>query len=148
VDLGALAERHRQLMAYQFSRRRVRLKVEAERGVWVGASESELAQVLLNLLLNALDVSPEGAEVALSVRVEGGEARMAVADAGPGISAGARERLFEPFFTTKAEGTGLGLALSRKIVEGAGGRIQADPAANGGSVFSVSLPLLQPEGTP
>jgi signal transduction histidine kinase len=145
VDLGALAERHRELVAYQFSRRRVRLRIEAQRGVWVGGSESELAQVLLNLLLNALDASPEAAEVALTVQAEDGQAVMRVADQGPGLSEAAKERLFEPFFTTKAQGTGLGLSLCRKIVESYGGSIRVDAAVGQGSVFAVQIPLLQPE---
>lgn len=148
VDLAALAERQRQLLGYQFSRRRVRLELELQRGLWVQAPENELAQVLVNLLLNALDVSAEGARVRLTLAAEGDEAVLRVRDEGPGVPAGLEEKIFDPYFSTKPEGTGLGLALSRRMVEAAGGRLEVARPPEGGAEFIVRLPRREGAASP
>ena len=74
-----------------------------------------------------------------SARAPNGTVELAVADSGPGIAAELRERVFEPFFTTRAEGTGLGLAVARQIVEAHGGRIDVGDGAGGGARFTVAV---------
>jgi signal transduction histidine kinase len=107
----------------------------------------KLTQVLLNLVLNAgaAIVAASGGEGRITIRASAASAthaRIEVEDDGPGISPAVRDRLFEPFVTTKevGEGTGLGLAVCRGLVESAGGEIGADPSRESGALFYVVLP--------
>ncbi|WP_438006566.1 HAMP domain-containing sensor histidine kinase [Sorangium sp. So ce321] len=112
----------------------------------VPLSHGRLVQVLLNLLLNAADAVPRaGGRVALRAsRGADGAARIEVEDNGPGIAEAVRDTLFEPFITTKqvGEGTGLGLAVCRGLVEAAGGSIGVERGEGGGARFVVLLPAV------
>lgn len=99
-----------------------------------------LEQVLINLLVNACEASPEGGVVELAVAADAEALRLEVRDRGVGIPPEQRERLFRPFFTTKPRGNGLGLAVSRNIVEEHGGSIEASSDAQAGTLFRVTLP--------
>jgi len=99
-----------------------------------------MEQVLVNLLVNGCEASPPGAAVDLTATKEDGRLVLSVRDRGSGIPAGIRDRLFHPFFTTKPHGNGLGLAISRNIVQEHGGRIEAASAEDGGTVFRIVLP--------
>lgn len=103
----------------------------------------ELEQVLFNLMRNALDAvaeSARGREVAVAASLDGEMAVIDVSDTGPGIRPDVRDRLFTPFVTTRENGTGLGLALSHRLVERAGGDLTLVEAREGAR-FRVSLPL-------
>lgn len=104
-------------------------------------SASRLAQVVLNLLLNAADAIDGEGTIRLEVASDGDTVTLVVEDDGPGIPADVREHLFEPFVTTKksGEGTGLGLAVCHTLVEQMGGTLSADNADEGGARFTVSL---------
>jgi two-component system sensor histidine kinase HydH len=99
-----------------------------------------VCQVLVGLLSNAAQATPPGGEVTVRTGTVGDAVELSVADDGPGIAPELRERIFEPFFTTRPEGTGLGLAVARQIVEAHGGRISAGAAPSGGACFTVHLP--------
>jgi signal transduction histidine kinase len=105
------------------------------------ADASQLHQVILNLALNGLDVMPTGGRLSFGLRVSGDWIEITVADTGPGISADARARLFLPFATTKPTGLGLGLVISRRIIEEHGGSLEADMAKSGGACFRILLPI-------
>jgi two-component system NtrC family sensor kinase len=108
----------------------------------VTLSREHLVQVILNLVLNAADAVNKGGHVRIAAeRTETG-VRLSVEDDGPGVSSTIRERLFEPFVTTKdvGKGTGLGLAVCRGLVEGAGGSIELDAAHAPGARFVLDLP--------
>jgi len=107
----------------------------------VRLDEASLKQVWLNLLQNALEAAPAGSRVRVACEVAANAVRVRVADAGPGIPAGVLARLGEPFFTTRAQGTGLGLYLSRQLVQGAGGTLAIASPPEGGAVVTVALPL-------
>jgi len=109
----------------------------------VKGSPGRLGQVILNLLQNGLDASTEEARLSISAESDGTEVRIAVADRGSGIPAEIAQRLFEPFFTSKNvdQGTGLGLYISREIVELHGGAVGVESAPGLGSVFWFTLPL-------
>jgi signal transduction histidine kinase len=109
------------------------------------ADAHQLRQVLLNLLSNAADASPEGGEVRIVESSGPGpdgrpEVRLRIEDDGPGVSEMVRKRLFEPFVTTKPNGTGLGLAVSSDIVENHGGRLALESDDRPGAVFAIHIP--------
>jgi signal transduction histidine kinase len=105
------------------------------------ADPGRLRQVLSNLLLNAAQAGARNAWVRVDSR--DGQARLVVRDDGPGVPEDLRPRLFEPFATGRAEGTGLGLALSRRIVERQGGALLLRHERGAGAVFEVRLPLAR-----
>ena len=103
-----------------------------------------MQQVVVNLVRNALDAMDGCTRRDLSVTSRLGEGDMAVlsvADSGAGVSAAAAERLFQPFVTTKSDGMGVGLSISRTIVEAHGGRIWTEPNPGGGAVFQFTMML-------
>ncbi|MBL8848905.1 MAG: HAMP domain-containing histidine kinase, partial [Planctomycetaceae bacterium] len=108
----------------------------------VSADSEQLRQVLLNLLLNALDSLGSGGRITVSAAAEPatGQVLLQIADTGPGIPAAVRDTLFDPFVSSKPSGTGLGLTICRRIVENHGGTIAAENSPTGGAVFSVKLP--------
>jgi signal transduction histidine kinase len=115
----------------------------------VGLDEDALRQVVLNLLQNAIEASPLRGRVRIDARRAGGSVVVEVADEGPGVPNELRERIFEPFVSTRRSGSGgLGLAISRRIVDEAGGRITLLDAPEGGSVFRVELPAATPASQP
>jgi len=99
-----------------------------------------MGQVLENLLQNAIQASPPESPIEAFVGVERGQLVMRVRDHGPGLPAGGEERVFEAFHTTRVKGTGLGLAVARRIVELHGGQIRAENHVTGGAVFTLHLP--------
>ncbi len=121
-------------------------EVDDKAGVVLG-DRVQLLQVLLNLTLNAFEalITTQTVAARVLIRAErGGDGRVCieVCDSGPGLSAERVEQLFEPFFSTKTEGTGMGLAIARTIVEAHGGTLSARNAEDGGAIFSVSLPEI------
>jgi two-component system, NtrC family, sensor kinase len=107
----------------------------------VRADERRLAQVFLNLLLNAGDAMAGAGRVRVAGRLEGGQVIVDVDDSGPGLSPEARPQVFDPFFTTKepGQGTGLGLAVCHGLLESFGGTIEAGEAPGGGARFTLRL---------
>ena len=112
---------------------------------FVHADRTQLQQVLVNLIRNAIEAMrgtncfPRRLRVRTSVDTTG-EVSVAISDTGPGLDAATAKRIFEPFFTTKSGGMGLGLAICRSIVLGHGGRLWAEPRAPHGCTFEFTLP--------
>jgi len=110
--------------------------------VVVRAARGTVRQVLLNLLNNAREAAPpEKGRISVGLDSQNSHVELRVSDNGPGIPEAARERIFAPFYSTKPEGTGLGLAVVRSLVERAGGDVHHAPAENGGATFVVRWPL-------
>ena len=126
----------------------IALEVAPEVGV-VWADELKLKQVVLNLLTNAVKFTPDGGSVDVTAALAGDEVQVTVRDTGVGIAEAEQERIFEAFQRggreARAEGTGLGLTLSRRIVELHGGRIWLESAAGAGSTFGFAIPVRPPE---
>lgn len=118
----------------------------AQSETWPLTDADKLLQALLNILLNAIQFSPEGGEVELALKQVGsGELAssgwlITVRDNGPGIPEKSRGQIFNPYFTTREGGTGLGLAISRHIVESHGGDITVSSSPGKGALFSIFLP--------
>ncbi len=119
----------------------------------VRGNANSLQQVVINLVRNARDAMPGGGSISLRTRSgpggKGRWVRLVVADTGPGISPEVADRIFHSFFTTKGpgKGTGLGLAVSKRIVEEHGGRIGFENRPGGGSAFHVQLPAVHAPDT-
>jgi signal transduction histidine kinase len=108
----------------------------------VRASRAQLAQALLNLILNAIDAAPPGSQIVVAVRGRHGEAVIEVRDDGPAVAPEHEARLFQPYFTTKPDGTGLGLFMTRRLIEEHGGTLSYEPFRPGpGKAFRLHLPL-------
>lgn len=140
-DLNAIVRSAVDLVSKSATKTRVAFRTDLEPGnPRVLADPGQIQQVLVNLLLNAAQVQPEGGEVEVVTASRGGEVEVAVRDRGPGLPDVPADRLFEPFFTTRDGGTGLGLHVSRRIVLSHRGRLEAENAEGGGARFRVVLP--------
>jgi signal transduction histidine kinase len=147
LDLNETIDDTVKLLAHDAGRREALLEQELAPGLpAVHADRVQVQQVILNLVLNALDAvagePPARRRVLLrSARAGDGEAEVTVVDSGPGLPEEVRSRVFQPFVTTKAGGMGMGLSISRTIVEAHGGRIRAENPAGGGAAFHFTLPF-------
>lgn len=146
-DLTALVRGAADLFEGVSSRHRLTLDLPPEPLI-VHCDPLRIEQVVTNLLSNAVKYSPEGGAVTLTLRRDAAAAVLSVRDAGVGISAEEQRHLFEPFHRLDAArgmpGSGLGLYVVRRIVEGHGGRVAVESAPGEGSVFRVELPYNNP----
>jgi two-component system sensor kinase FixL len=127
----------------------VRVRLAVHPGIdMVLVDKVQIQQVLLNLMRNAIEAMEGSSRRELTVSTSRGEDTMvvvSVADTGPGISAEVADQLFQPFVTTKSHGMGIGLSISRTIIEGHDGRIWVEPNPGGGTVFRFTLPRVPEE---
>jgi len=106
-----------------------------------------MQQVLINLLKNAADASPEGSAVTVTAKRSQEDIRITISDTGCGMSREDISRLFQPFFTTKQKGTGIGLALAKKILQHHGGDITIESAPGKGTNVIMTLPRRKEDFT-
>ena len=114
------------------------------------AVAGQLKQVFLNLILNGLQVMPDGGKLSISTFLAGGDAGrigVRVSDTGPGIPEGELNKIFQPFYTTRKSGTGLGLAISYGIIKALHGEIEVRSEPGKGTSFFVYLPVLPPSSS-
>ncbi|MBY0460041.1 MAG: hypothetical protein K2V38_22220, partial [Gemmataceae bacterium] len=143
ADLAAVARDAVGLARGRAEQQRVAVRLDAPPGgCRLDADPDQLRQVVLNLVLNALDAMPHGGTLTLDLRPPGGPggaAELTVTDTGPGIRADILPRLFEPFATGKETGLGLGLVVARRIAEDHGGTLTGGNRPGGGAAFTVRL---------
>ena len=149
VDVAEVVKDAVQLVASEASRRRASLEVVLPQGLPpVDGDAVLLLQLLLNLLLNALDAieaqPPGKRRVSVRAVQNAGTLELSVRDSGPGLSQAARDSLFQPFFTTKPKGLGMGLAICQSIAEAHQGTVVAESGPEGGAVFRLTLPVRAP----
>jgi len=147
LDLNLLVDEVVVLVKSDADKRHVRLAMDVAPSLPpVHGDGVQLQQVLVNLLLNAFDALDENLVdkrlVTVSMQTVGATVEVAVSDNGPGIAKDKFPHFFAPFFTTKSEGLGMGLAISRSIIEEHGGRLWADNNEAGGATFTFSLPVM------
>lgn len=153
VDVSSIISEVVALVQSDILARGVRLEVSTTSGLpLILGDRVHLQQVLLNLIMNAMDAISDsegvdrhvaiGAEVVTDRRV-----RVSVGDNGPGIPGDILERIFEPFFTTKSSGMGVGLAVSRSLIEAHHGTLEADNRPDGGAIFRFTVPIAS-DGDP
>ena len=143
IDMQALVNETVQLIRRDAESKRIRVSIEADPSqhpLW--ADPNQIRQVLINLLNNAVHATGDGGEITVRLRSTQTGASMDVIDSGTGIAKENLERIFEPFFSTKApgKGTGLGLFVSRDIVEKLGGTLTAESKLGEGSRFRICIP--------
>ena len=149
LDVGALVGDVAALVRIDAATRQVKLDVDVPADLpHVRGDRVQIQQVLLNLILNGMDALNgtrlEDRRVNVTARLDGAQlVEIAVGDAGHGIPADTLARIFDPFFTTKPNGMGIGLAVSRTIVEAHSGRLWAENRNGGGAAFRFTLPIAE-----
>ena len=145
ADLNAVAEKTFRTHVERLGASNIHADLDLDHSLpEIPFDENQIVQVLTNLIRNAGDSMPNGGALTLRTKRQGEQALLQVMDTGSGIPPEVMERLFSPFFTTKSSGTGLGLAVTRKIVDDHGGRIDIKSQVGQGTTFSVYLPLQRP----
>jgi len=141
-DIAEIIRQVIDLVRERLTRQSVRLTLKIPPGpVTAELDPDQFKGVLVNLIFNALDSMPSGGELEIQLtRGADGAVRLTVEDTGPGIDAKVADRLFTPFFSTKPTGTGLGLSVSRRIVQAHGGNLTASNRDVGGACFTITLP--------
>ncbi len=143
-SLGRLVEESVEDCRAAASERDVRLRWECATEATLRIDKLKLTQAIGNVLRNAIDASPPGAEVRVREEVRDDGVDVTIADGGPGVPECVRETIFTPFFTTKQHGTGLGLAIAREFVEAHGGTLTAEGQTPGcGATFVLRLPRAE-----
>jgi signal transduction histidine kinase len=143
TDVGRLIDSVIELASHAIGGRAISLEKRLSDIAPIECDPELLQQVLLNLVINAIQATEDGGEVLVSARQRDGRVHIDVRDEGCGLSPEIRDRIFDPFFTTKENGTGLGLSVAHQIVEQHGGVLTATANPSRGMTFSVVLPLLQ-----
>ncbi len=141
VDLGALVRETVELSRLNPRLRRVEVALQGDgAGGVLLLDAARVKQAILNLLANAVDASPEGSRVEVSVRGDPEGAEVLVRDHGPGVPAAERRRIFEPFRTGRPGGTGIGLTIVQRVAASHGGSVEVEDAPGGGALFRLRLP--------
>jgi len=154
VEIGPLLAECLMLISRLAEGRRISLPCsDVAAGLVVLADRTRLRQVLLNLLSNAVKYNREGGSIAVALTCQGAELSIAISDNGSGLLPEQLATLFQPFNrlgaeASQTEGTGLGLVITRQLVEAMGGRLAARSSAGLGSVFTVCLPVAPGTGVP
>jgi signal transduction histidine kinase len=144
LDLNEVIREAAGFVTEEAARNGIAIRMELARDLpEVQGDRVQLEQVILNLLINAIDAlrdTNNPRQISMSTRREGaGDALVSVEDSGRGIGADIAEKIFDPFFTTKSQGIGMGLSISRSIVESHGGRLWAEPRVEQGAVFQFTV---------
>ncbi len=142
-SLGQILRSFLDFMTKEAEQRRIRIhsQITAE-PTFASLDENLVRQALLNIVRNSFEAMPNGGDIRFELRASPGELELHISDNGPGISAEHLPRIFDPFFTTKREGTGLGLAHTRKIVREHGGDVRCETQPGVGTTFVITLPRI------
>jgi len=140
LDLGELLSATMALLRSEAEQLGVTVEVDAPPGLQISGNRDRLGQLLLNLGKNALQAMPDGGHLRIRAGTSGQDALIVVDDSGQGIRGEDMPRIFEPFFTTKARGTGLGLALCKKIVEEHRGTVNIASTVGTGTTVTITFP--------
>lgn len=144
IDLKNIVEQTLDLLGSKITGRNLKITREMDELPSISADKQQLKQVILNILLNAIDASPEGAEITLRAELPKNESHsilLSIKDRGEGIEKEKLDKIFLPFFTTKVNGCGLGLSICKRIIEEHHGDIHVESEEGKGSTFYIRLPL-------
>jgi signal transduction histidine kinase len=144
LDLQEIVQRVVSLVAGRARKQNVALRSTCDRQTTVSADQDQLQQLLLNLVLNALDAMPDGGDINVEILVpRDGFVEVVLRDSGPGIPAEVLPKVFESFVSSKETGVGLGLPVSLRIAENHGGTLHAYNHPGGGACFVLRLPFSE-----
>jgi len=142
TDLNAVVRDVLVFAKPQIEQCKVRVSQRLEPGLpWLRLDRRQFKFAVLNLVTNALEAMSPGGRLRVRTRLNGGGVDLSISDTGEGIEKEDIPRIYDPFYTTKQGGTGLGLALVRRIVESHGGRVACESIRHVGTTFTISLPL-------
>jgi signal transduction histidine kinase len=141
VDAVALVGYIVSIARAQALNKKIQFDLAADGDCTIHGNEGQLQQALLNLLLNAVEASPDMGRISVEVKQYAKGIRIAIENEGPAIPAKAVPQIFEPFFTAKRGGTGLGLAIARSIVEKHGGNLSLERNEEDKILFALTLPF-------
>jgi signal transduction histidine kinase len=143
-DAMVILQKLRNFLEYQLKDREICFVIANEHSCELYADPNILFQVLLNLALNSMEAIGNGGTITVDHARNDTTVSLIVSDDGPGITPKQREKIFEPFYTTKKKGTGLGLTVTKKLIENLFGYIELLPS-RGGACFRITLPILTAE---
>ena len=140
LDLSQLVQSSLRQLEAQAAKESIRILEEVEAGELIEGDREKLHQLILNIVLNAIQASRAGGTIEVGLRGRTHEVELTFRDNGQGISSGDLDRIFEPFYTTRASGSGLGLAIVKSIIDAHGGTIDIQSEVDAGTTVTVSLP--------
>lgn len=144
ADMNNIIRHSADLLLAQSDKKGMRISLSLDETFHrVDVDAEQMTQVLLNLVLNALQILPQGGQVAIATRTDAGRLIVDIADDGPGIPPAELSRVFDPFFTKREGGVGLGLAVVQQIIAAHGGDIHAGKSMLGGALFTITLPMKE-----
>src|SRR5579884_2179911 len=141
VDLAAMADEVVLFVAPDAHSRSIRVDTDIERPLWIKGDPNLLRQAILNVVVNALEAMGEGGELFIGARAETSAHVLTVRDSGPGIPRDIQDRIFDLYFTTKQDGTGIGLALTFRMMQLHSGTIDFSSEAGKGTTFHLRFPV-------
>lgn len=140
-DISVITSEIQTIFAPRCQQHRVRFSIQQDQSIGrMFVDANEVKQVLMNILLNALDAVGTGGNIELKVTQQKDDVTFLIRDDGPGMDSTTREKIFQPFFTTKSSGTGLGLPIVLRCVKEMGGAVRVESKIGQGTTFAVSLP--------
>jgi signal transduction histidine kinase/putative methionine-R-sulfoxide reductase with GAF domain len=150
TDLLPIFEEILQLLRPQMERGKITVKKEFESLPLITVDKEQIKQVILNLLMNAIQAMPAGGELGIKGRFskDGYWVELAIQDSGLGIPPEDMDKLFDPFFSTKEGGIGLGLSIAHRIIDQHHGKIEVESHPGNGTLFTISLPVFTPLENP
>lgn len=140
IDIEAMAEKTVTLVEKDLVEKNIRLLHQYDKNTELYGDADLLIQTLLNLLQNSIQATPSGGEISLNIVCSEETCRISVSDSGTGMSEETKSKMFDPFFTTRNSGTGLGLAVSHRMVERHKGYFEINSAVNEGTTITIVLP--------
>lgn len=149
TDFNMVVEKAFRTQAEILSSRNIHSSLDLDRSIpEIALDDNQFLQMLHNMIRNAADSMPHGGALSLKTGREGEMVYLTIADSGSGIPPEILEQIFDPFFTTKPDGTGLGLAVSKKIVDDHGGRVEVQSQVGKGTTFKILLPIAAAAAAP
>lgn len=144
VDINQILVDVRKLLSHGILSARIDLKGDLQEGLPVTMGDAnQLKQAFMNILTNAIHSMPGGGAIRVGTAQRGEFIVVRISDTGPGITPDVMDKLFVPFFTTRKTGSGLGLAVTRRIVENHGGEIRVESEVGKGTTFEVTIPIVR-----
>lgn len=143
ISLWELIESVIELAGSQFNLNKIKLHKQIRNGLVIFGNRRQLEEIFFNLIVNACQAMPEGGEIALSAQQRNGSVQMQISDNGLGIPSSRLSKIFEPFYTTKESGTGLGLYITKQLVERNGGSIKVKSTVGKGTTFILAFRVVE-----